>query len=516
MVSRRWGVTILSILLAGICLLWIIWPHSPSGGVLTAIPERAVWVSLHRHTAGQWNQLLSSPLGKALTTAAGLDPKDVPALNADALSLLDRLAGDEVALAYAPHLGRMNAPAWVFSSWIGARAPWLRWYLSFRCPPALKPMHPMAGWPIWRVELPKNMPGVLSVAIIDGMLVGAYAPDPAGVRDVLMVVDGRMSAVDSGWVLPNEDHQWAWFKHGQRQWSGYLERPASGTPRLIATRTKATSLHADFGPLHDFAVLESVFSTHPSVALRLPQPWLSELWPEPVPQWWAEICNRLPELASREDAVLFVLGGEYSGRFNGIRIPALVLACPRTGGHPLEEQLDGLLDEVNRQHRLGLVRRGFEGQDLAWGIEGTGDDVYGHLPPQEQLAVAQRGDWFLLASSASALTTLLSGAVASPSTSPWASTLSTDTPLAAWAGLAPAGEALRVALAGWSLHLSMSDPQGSEKLRAQLRLVRNWTKALAPLGNMQLTVPTCEPLTLELQMEAPNHVGVYPHEKIEN
>jgi hypothetical protein len=515
MLKFRWKTLLFVVAALAILVTWLRYvPYRPER-LLRAIPADAQVLTTHQNLAARWPAILQNPVLQSFALAVGVEAAALTTLATDPETLrwVRRLAARDTAVAYAPRLGAGGRPTWVLASWLGGDSQQLRLQLLFFPPPGFTRHTPHNGTPYWTVSVPGPKPGVqLALAFVEGMVIATLGEDSTTLLEVLDTVDGRRPSLavaraaklSDYWCLAPTapDHGWADTGAFIRRKPGapvpppltislttveprYLEGNLCGPLPLPPAKTSAKPLQAgDLAKLTGNLPLAAVMLRTETVLPTL----TTTLGPE-----WTGVLDAALRLQNADRVALFLMGGDYGGRFYGFRVPALVAGFPVRASAAMPGLLQGVLDRLNTQHGWGLVPRESKvGDHTLYAIEGTTASAFSRLPPEELPAYTVCDNWFLAASSLRALTALVArydrpAAAEQAGTARWSAGLASARGGAyGWVDFARARDELRLIIAGYSLKLLLDDPRKAAVQRRQLNLYKAWLDALAPLGEAKL------------------------------
>ncbi|TAN37749.1 MAG: hypothetical protein EPN23_04325 [Verrucomicrobia bacterium] len=506
------------LLVAAATIMFMVWllyvPYRPER-LLRVIPANAQLLTIHQNLATRWPAMLQNPVLQSLAMSVGVDAFALRTLATDAETLrwVQRLAAHDTALAYIPHIGASGRPAWVLASWLGGDSQKLRLQLLWFPPPGFTRHAPHNGVPYWTVNVPGLKPGVqLALAFVEGMVIATLGDDSSAILELLDSSDGILpslasargakfsdyqclapSAPDHGWVdtgalvqrKPNTPVPPPLTMSLTAVEPHYAEGNLCGPLPLPAAKTSAKPMEAGdlvklTGNLPMVAALIRTETALPSLETILGPAWKDEL-------------NAALQLQHADRIALFLMGGDYGGRLYGFRIPALIAGFPVRAGEAMPGLLHGVLDRLNTQRGWGLIPREIKiGNHTLYAVEGTRQNAFSLLPPEELPAYTVCDNWFLVASSLRALTALVARydrpeAAEQAGTARWTDGLDIARGGAyGWVDFARARDELRLIIAGYSLKLMLDDPRKAAGQRQQLNTYKAWLDALAPLGQAKL------------------------------
>lgn len=508
--------------------------------VLSAIPQEASFVTLHSKLARELPVLLDNRVATGAMAAAGVPVADLYSLctNRASKAWLSKLAGDQTTVAYVPSLGPGRKPAWVFASWIGNQSQILRWKVTLFHPKDFRPVAMEYGRTIYNVRLRKQDPKRrLSVALVEGILVGALSEDPAAARYLVQTYDrqyGRTSFAATVQPLPfgsipspTSPHR-GWVRLSRLP----LGRQDAGVILLCDARCPDTD-HLELrvaapGTLPDHtatpgsraaAPLADLLGDSPDCALIWPANWLRALVSnaQPTPLW----METLEPLYGSDmtNALVFaaILNRSHCGRIRGpisdsltpflkgLRVPTLVLGIQAEDATDASRRLMQTLDSLNTRFGLGLIPHNIQaaGGSITL-IEETRRNLYGRFEPDERVAWTFRDGWVILFSNAAVLKRRLASPPEETSTNPvpW-EVLNTKAEAMAWLNVNPTTRLLKDAFSAITLSLLFRNPEGTRETRARLDAAATWMARFESLGQASSVIRSTNGwITLELKASA--------------
>lgn len=470
-----------------------------------AIPVQAEYVGAHRDLAGRWGDVCSNAVARTLFGALGIRPSDLDAIGADPQSRdwLNRLAGDEVVLAYVPNLANGEG-GWVFASWLGGRSQRLRLSLQWSQAPMFEAMGRAHGWPIWRTKSRLIRTGDhLVFSLVEGMVVGCIAPDPRAIDTVLNCVDGRYPSL----YLQRKDHILPATNVADRGWYR-MEDPEAGilnAPRirfsfdaLTATRTSAQvelpwSLPAGCPtstglPPAGFAagladLPAGVLWTEPGTARAL----LDRATTNEMARPFRDLLGH--SVTGTVGAAL--LAGNYVGHLFGLRLPTLAIGARLQPGFDPGPWLTNEMDRLNAANRWGLVPDDASvSSTRVWAITSTASGLYADAQRGEHVGLARGADWMALVSSSGGYTNAVQDSFLRGRRTPrlLERAPSPDGPavVEAWLDLPEAGRSIRFALGAYALKTMSGDDPARRAQRLRVSRLRRWIEAAEAVGVVRL------------------------------
>ncbi|OQA27739.1 MAG: hypothetical protein BWY59_01021 [Verrucomicrobia bacterium ADurb.Bin345] len=506
MMRRRslwFWVLLLAAMAAGIWWLFHV-PYAP-GLLFKAIPAEAAFVTQHRKLAERWDDIYRNPLAMSLFMSAGVKPSALRDLAEDpeARAWFEKLASTDTTLAYIPAMGPDREPVWVLASWLGGRSQRLRWNLGWHRIEGFTRGPSHRGRTYWIVDSRMlSSENTLTLALVEGMLIGCISWRHETMRDVLDTFDGIRPSL---FERPGFPVQAAWRDDTETPDRGWLDAAS-----LMGWRTPAAQAFAyEFSALtpttlvgqlrwerhEDVAAggwdvsrqqgLSAVLGDTP-IALALVSPdWLDTVSGGKNVDAWLLMAREFISEQGADVVALAMLGGDYGGSLKGIRVPSVLLGIPLKNPASVPARVQRILDRLNARHRWGLIPHRLEaGAGDVVVFEGTAGTLYSNLPLEEKPAYAVVGDWMLLSSNAEALSNLVrrqkTGGGARPC---WElDPAFAATPLYVWTDVVRGAKTLRLAISAYSLKLLVEDAQKTMMQRQRLNEVKAWIDALEPLG----------------------------------
>lgn len=492
----------------GLGVWWILTvPYAPRH-MYRAIPANANFVSAHYNLAARWDSFSKNPLTQSLFSSLGIKPAELQDLGEDPESAcwLKRLASRDVVLAYVPVLGDTGRPVWVFASWLGGDSQRLRWNLLLRRMPGFIRLSPYRGRFCWIVrDSSIRSDEVLTIAFVEGMLVGCLSRDSSAIRDVLDTYDGLLPALADKAEFPSSGPWCVDPQAGDRGWvnlaalnpqtsfhpSALSYEFTSLTPSAVegqacgedpfrfaqtaSTKVKTSDVEDLFGDLP-----LAIGLIHSQMVL----PMIENL-DNPA---WLRIFGEVIREQKAESIMVAVLGDEFSGRIKGIKVPAIIAGIPVDNSTNTLAWMKQALDRLNAKYRWGLIpREVYANGSTVFAIESTASSFYSTLTLEEKPAYAICGEWLLLSSNVESLSSLMARIKQMPTGSEreepqWKTDLdSMPAPCFVRINLARGGKTLRLALTTYALKLLLEDAQGTLGVRQRLNEAKAWIDSLAPL-----------------------------------
>lgn len=499
---------------------WALYVPRDPRALLRAIPAQASWLTVHEDLADRWDSIAANPLLASVADALGLDTEEwqEQVAGEDTRNFLNRIAQDEIALAYVPEMRMTGRPAWVFSAWLGGRSQRFRWTLNSIKDPTLRRAASRNGWNVW-VWTPKGMKNGsrITFALVEGLLVGCIAADTLVIEDVLACYDRHLPSLaseaieennptvdwkDRGWVRlpslkgwgPRIHYSLDFQPHGALAGTVYLP----GAPTTMAPAPALNSLDD----------VSNLLREHPAAALVLDRA-LARSWIEGA--FTNLIGREIAGLLRGDDSgavAMALVGGPYSGRFMAVRLPGLLASFTTENPSRAAQNMSAIFDRLNAVTPWGLVPQPITvGTQRVFAIESTGRSPYTALESKERIAYAPLQQSLLFSSNLETLTKLLRDAQQTPAAEPgrFARGLQRMRDKHAlgylWIDLEEGAKLLRLAVTAWSLKLLVENPTGSQPTRQKLNEAKAWIDALAPQKTLQMWVrPSQDLLEYEFRL----------------
>lgn len=502
---RRWLFWTLLAAYAGGSLWWLVSVPPNPEAVLRAIPGQATIVSYHEDLAARWDIIAEHPVVMMLVGATGGDVEEWLDLKEDpGFKYIRDLAGkNQLALGYVPHLNNGES-AWVFASWIGGQSQRLRWQQGLIEIPGLTSLGTIASWPVWSWTIDNGDAGQkLTLALVEGMLVGTTAKDPQAMHYILDAYNGNFPSIFRRRQLNTWNQQLITSKFPDRGWykmqSGW-EEPAfwfvecdladSNTLRGAV----ATMAPAEWTPLPASLNLEHLtrFWGDKPIATAAFNPFLFE---SSFDQAFGDIGTLIKDVlreSGAKAAIAGLFGEPYTGLFKVIKVPTLMIALPLQPGIKPDTLINKITDAWNADYRLGLVPvQSTVSNHVLWRIEGTAGGFYGLIPASDQIAVTTSGDWLIISSNYAGLEAVVraqgegdAGELA------WMDQMND---IAESGGIGYLGfdlergaHVIHTSIKAYAGKLAFEDFSGTREQRQRLNEARAWVDTLARLNRLQI------------------------------
>lgn len=497
------------VLFVGLSVWWVFYLPFDRESVYRAIPLNAVFVSEHEKVAERWEAIAKNPLTQCLLSSCGMDVREVKQAIADpeVADMVRRYAARDTVVAYVPSLGQSGQPAWVLASWAGGQGQVLRLVLSCGGLSGFKKLAREDGRPVWCMATTRDRSGLMmSIVAVQGVLVGCLSLDPFAARDIAdrverhalieselrerldsVGMDGhRPDILDQGWL------DWAWISGGTGRGRMHYALVAHGESESVGWIRGTTPLPAG-PPLRDTvdaSDLERLLGDTPDALVVIPsfylEPFLSGT--NRTAAW--TLAQRFVRNTGGNGSSVFVSmsGGPFSGRVFGLRVPTVLAGMNVTNVGTVLDQVADCIDQVNQQYKMGLVpnRTLVQGRP-AMALGFSRNDLFASLNPEERPAFVVATNWLVLSSNVDALGKVL-GQRTNAGAARWRGGMErvSDATAYAWIDLESAHQALKNAVAVYTLSLLVKSREGQIEERDQLRNMSGWIDSLRSLKTCRL------------------------------
>lgn len=545
MINRRRLFWIILLVFLGLSAWWVFYfPYSPAI-VYRAIPSDAVLISEHERLAERWQSMARNPLVGKLLGAAGVKEKDIRESAGDSAvaDWVERLASRHTVVAWVPAMGRGEGEsAWVLSSWVGGwRGQILRWSASLGLlkGSGLEKATVDGGREVWVFHDKKAKPDdpVLSVTLIEGVFLACLSRDPLGVRFLVDRIEsgaallpefqdredrGRRAGddrlLDSGWIrlYPAQgetgygvtDLRYGLTAVGEHEFSGWIR----GEPRLLESLVGATQA-LDRLNVADTDGFFQALGAAPEACLLLPYRTVDALISTGTKDIRGDgakgfrlVGETLRSLAASNAPVMVcMMGGDYSGRMMGLKVPALVAGIRVKEEADVIQRLYETLDRLNGLYHWKVFLRREEKSGSVM-IDSGAKGLFGSLGAREKPAVTVTNGWLILSTCLETLDSLSRTPKVGrePGLSGERLERYRDAQGAQgylWVDLDRSGVGMKNALAVYSLVLMVQDPEGNLQARKNVQDMKAWVETLMLLNTCRLRVkPEEDAFVLDFRM----------------
>lgn len=393
------------------------------------IPGNAMFVSEHRDLARRWDGIGRDVLTASLTQFIGVQGRRADRVLQDPQLawMIRNIARSDTVIAYVPNLIYSGSPAWIFSTWVGARGLLLRTELSNGLITGFRNELLEGGRRAWRLEQPLTKDGwCLSLAVVEGVMVGYIGPDPGGIRVLIDRIERKTALLPElrMWFKPDSspdgfsqdfwnanDRGWLrWYtrEHGApvQRWVRFAMKPGEGLGTEVWVRGKPGFTLPAGGagaqgrdPVSERAMQE-LLRDAPAMALGLSkvaaEAWLRDA-PLPRPVRMAiELVQA--DTITNAPLVVAMCTTNFSGRMMGLRVPTLVAMTPLVQVTNLQAWASEKLDRVNARHGTSLIAAAAADDAVSLVLDDVGSGPLGKLQAGEKPGIALRGGWLIFAS----------------------------------------------------------------------------------------------------------------------
>ena len=491
-------------LFAVLCGWWIVYFPYDRAGLYRAIPDQPVYVAVHERLGERWPVLTrNTAVRAALYALSGArdrvddwigDPRVEP--------LMRLLAAKETVVGYLPGPGARDAEL-IVASWVGWRGQFLRWGgLSKALGPSCDKRRLWHGVDAWTLRIEDDvLPPYLSVAVAEGILMAAISPDPLAVQRVAQriqrgapLVPGLARHMASAGNVPGADTDTAWVT-----WTGF-EEDGQALQREIRVGMNFPSTTVVNGWIG--------WRTGMPVPIGETRTW----------EWDAmacmvgDPCVLLAAGASNALAMVERAGGEavkaaarviapvirmdrpvvchmhdraLNGQIMGLAVPSLVIEAElEDAAVDLGAFVSGGLDSVNASCGWQLIPRVGTTNDYVYAVvESARSGVYASTRAGEKVSLTVRDGRLLVSSNEKAMHELLSDRSLPGGAWRLGIEQAKGAPCG-WATLGRGCQAVRNALAVYSLMLGTTDRAANRQARQNLAVARGWLQRFGPIGEM--------------------------------
>jgi len=517
---------VLIVFTTSFCVWVVIWmfytPYTP-GRLLYAVPDRASLVTIHENIAGRYQDFLENPLTASLIHSAGITEENIQQLseNPQVDKILQALFSGECTLSYVPPGVVTHSDAWIFTDWLGWKATIFRSALMWGHLEGIEEKGSYNTYPVYEIELPGQADSRnLAFFVVDGGIIGCISSSADTIRRIIHLYDGRKQtgpekyerlnadlrlkqAPDKGWFSGfGENNKTCLFALSEIS-SNSLRGICQFETEKAFQEKEAISLvpiqAARFcGPL-----AQAFICTTPSAAIHFIG--------AAVPRFLRMAIEQAVDLVQPKQVFFSLFGNDYSGRYAGIKVPALVLGLGLPPEVNARFTLSQYIDFLNAIYKIGLVPEmvSVAGGGIVYVLEGTADNAYSKRPFNERIAYTLINNMLIVSTSAQTLIKLVArnGRDESQQDIPnvaWLKMIEqTKSPVTGcfWLALDRGGKALRLALTAYSLKLMQDDMQKSQAQRQQINEAKAWIDALAPMKELRVWLSSQSNTTTEITFE---------------
>ncbi len=521
------------VIFTGLCLCWLVYFPYNQETVYRGVPLGASFAGEHKELAGRWPVFVRDKLVQTLLGYLNLDAKTINEVihSPGTARMIQTFAAKDTVIAYTSCLGADGKPAWIFSTWIGWRGQMMRW--GFFSDDAFQKVKLDDGMSIWVMKLSQPadtgrtdmvqsvMPErddelTLSLGVVEGVLLGCVSTDPAAVRHIVSRVrrgsplifplrdrllaergGARDTVLDRGWLMSNMGIEavyefssidesgvtgrleWRW---GGWNTNTFLRPEAAVELKNILGNVPSAFITASRGQLERLLPLTGMRTNTVNVIL----PAIDAMAPEEGP------------------CFVSLLGGDYSGRILGLRVPALIAGFKLADGVDAGKAVqivNKTLDDLNGLIGTTLISGPVSEKESDIMLLDTARPgaLYESVGPGEKAAFTVRNGWWIFASNLVVLEKLLAEAgnfSGDTSVPDWLQGIDDRSALMyAWIDPATAGSALKNAIAVFSLALKTQNSGFSSITRKDLDYMKRWIEPICLLNKCSVWFESDGPQT---------------------
>jgi hypothetical protein len=187
-----------------------------------------------------------------------------------------------------------------------------------------------------------------------------------------------------------------------------------------------------------------------------------------------------------------MFGSDMSGRLLGIRIPAFVMGVRAKADLKYGGLVSNTIDRLNAMYGWGLIGRQGEAEGRPVTIfDSTRRGIYASVGAEEKMAAMMTDKWFVFSTCIGSLTSIVSRAKASTNEHKMVRWLEPYGSSGAklgylWIDLISAGQAVKNAIAVYSLVLMVQNSKEVPETRERLEAAKRWVDALVPFKTGKL------------------------------
>jgi len=504
---------------------WVFYFPYSAEKLYRAIPQNATFISEHGRLAERWKTIAGNPLTLSLLATVGFQYEDTAKTVADpdVRAMVEKLAGKNVVIAYVPSLRGSGRPAWVLSSWVGGNGQVFRWSTAgIMAGINLKEVRLNTGRSIWTlVEKENPSDPDVSIAIVEGVLLMCLSSDPTDVKCLVDRIEygaplqpdlqdrfiagrngGDEQVMDRGWIRwkePKGDDylvrrlKYVLTAHDARHSEGWVSGDADlllPSPKGGQSVTNVTEKGAGFSLKDSTGIenLKDVPGVSPDAFLVAPFALFEPLLMDKESPRGVRIVTRALKSQADTNTAFFLsmFGGERSGRILGLKVPTFLV-----GVHVADEgrsmgKVSETVDILNASYKLSVIPRR---EDVAGRavivVESTRQQgVFDSIAPTDKPAVTCKGRWLTISSSFETLTNVVCRQAQDESANgQWARGIRSVKDCAGymWVDFERSSEAIKHAIAAYSLVLMAQNSGESSETRKQLAVLDTWVRGLKPV-----------------------------------
>lgn len=474
--------------------------------LMAYIPVNATVVTAHENLSARWQKIVSNPVVVMSATSLGAAPESVAKLASnDSLNKLMKLfAARKTVLAYVPFYETTGRPAVILSTEAGPAGLLLGFGLLKTVSSKFESIRLESGTAAWIWE---DNGKYLSLTMEDGVLLGCYSDDPAGVGALLQLPRGqsvkwstagldsdglKYRAVDSGWWLYGFDKilgqpQWMNFQLGYEgtRWMSKITLPRDKERGECLALNKSS-----------LEFLDEVPGDSADIIMALPLHCIGAMGGHiNCPRWLKPLLHFATSTGTSDGTFsVSVLSEKFRGRILGIRSPTLITQFQCADETRIEGALQKAVDSINAEFRTGIIRSPVVTNGLDGFIfSGALDGMLADLKLSERPALAATRGWVLLSSNLEGLGAMAkrSNGGAGEKMPRWHKALADGQIGFFYADLTSASRVLREAIALYQISL-LAQKSPDPEMAALLTWSREWFSAAGSHGEIIASIESSE------------------------
>jgi len=422
--KRRWPIVAAAALFFGVVVIWVFhFPYSRAR-LYGALPYDTMLITEHSRPKSRVRATSESTIiGNVLTTLG------YPAGTAQDMAedpgtrwLLRMLGSRTVVTGYAPTRPGVADGSWTFACWGGGYTQLLQWgFLDH----VLGDFHKeqIHGRTVWTLPCDDPLGGLyLSVAVSEGIVVGALSPHPYAVMGPLDRVSRGQEPISplAIRILENPASEVDWLSQPDRVWMNpgeqeIVDRIGSfiiggaefDLPDSLSAVIRLCSCAYDLSPSLSPQVmneLEQLIGDVPDALLVSPVVNLTTIMGDSmVPRDWQGLRILAADAFDPAGSAFACLtGGAYSSRFMGMKIPAVLVGVQLLSPDNAMQTIHTLTDRLNARYGWGMIPVAL-GDSGITALELIKRKKNSLLQPSLQLLFGVRDHWLIASTSLPAL-----------------------------------------------------------------------------------------------------------------
>jgi len=489
--------TLLALLFTALVAFWIFHVPLRPLALYKSIPAHADLIGVHDNLADRLAGLMENDLFARMLASSGLTREQVEAMSSDPGSRvwLDRIASKHCVIARLPPESAASGPAWCLAAWMGSESVRLRWSLGLSADKDCR-AGAIAGTQVWRFRL-EDLPlgHRLYCAVEEGVLLAAVSSSPNAIHQMILAYQGRYESY-------LDRHPEIDFPAAEELQARPDQFYFSAGPDLLLnirfSRLSAEGLKGVLGlagaeddpPPTDMPRPQTLEWQRPMLHALLTPAAVAQIGAAFDRQSWAALALSLTSRVQSGPLFVGFFGGEQQGRLKGFRIPGILLAMPVKDEDEALRLFLSRIDRINAINSLGIIHHRIDIADTSiYRLEGTRDNLYGKLPPDEQLAFMLRNGFLLVGSHPQLLRSIALDELLASDNPVWNDLKRKRPNSLIQADIERSAKALRLALAVYSLKMVSESPDASRRIRERIDLVEDWIEACTPFGDCLIWDP---------------------------